>query len=323
VSAESECRSRQEPDGAAKHATPSARHGERLLPAGVVVAEALRQLATAFREAGIDSPALDARRLVAHVAGIDTVEAVRAPDRQLDDETRRRLLAAAGRRLAREPVSRIIGERYFHGLALEIGPATLDPRPDTEVLVDGVLALVAAGRTAGGPRPRILDLGTGSGAILVALLARLPSATGTGVDVDATALAVARRNAMRHDVATRTRLLQSDWLDAVSGTFDIVVANPPYIPAQDVEGLEPEVRLYDPSGALDGGCDGLAAYRAIAAGVGRVIAPGGWIAVEVGAGQADDVIRLFRDKSGVALETQEVWDDLSGIRRCVAVRARS
>ncbi len=219
----------------------------------VTVAEALAILSEAFREAGLDTPGLDARRLVAGTLGLDDVHLLRAPETVVADTSRHALLTAARRRLAREPVSRILAIRHFHGLALEIGPATLDPRPDTETLVDGVLALVAEGRVPGGAAPRILDLGTGTGAILIALLAALPEARGTGTDRSPEALEIARRNATRHALADRATFLQSDWLDAVTGQFDLIVSNPPYIASGDIAALDPEVRDHDPHLALDGG----------------------------------------------------------------------
>jgi release factor glutamine methyltransferase len=283
---------------------------------------ALSDLIAAFRAAGIETPALDARRLAVGCLGIDAIDLLREPERPITSNDRSRLSEAVRRRLAREPVSRILGERAFYGLDLEIDPSTLDPRPDTETLVDGVVALVEQGRVPGGAAPRILDIGTGSGAILVALLNRLPEAAGLGIDISDRALAVAARNAARHGVSDRARFQRSTWLDGVEGEFDIVVSNPPYIPSREISDLDPDVAAFDPIAALDGGADGLDAYRALAAECPRVIVPAGWISVEVGAGQSDDVARLLSATIGRPGGSSQVWADLSGIARCVAIQAR-
>lgn len=285
---------------------------------------AVAAMTHAFREAILDTPGLDARRLAAAALGLDEAMLLREPERPLDQAGRDRLAQVCARRLLREPVSRIVGIRAFHGLDFEIGPATLDPRPDTETLVDGVLDLVAKGLVPGGCAPRILDLGTGSGAILVALLVSLPAATGVGVDISQAALDLARRNADRLDLGSRVSFLRSSWFEAVAGPFDIVVSNPPYIARSEIADLEPEVSRHDPIAALDGGVDGLDAYRAIIAGVSAVLAPDGWLALEIGIGQQVPICDLLR---AVGLGQQpgslQVWPDLSGTARCVAVKART
>jgi release factor glutamine methyltransferase len=289
--------------------------------------QAVTALALAFRGAGLETPELDARRLVLDGLSLDSAALLREPDRRLDGKEQQHVREACTRRLAREPVSRILGKRAFHGLDLEIGPATLDPRPDTETLVDGVLQLVADGRVPAGEAPRILDIGTGSGAILVALLCRLPKATGLGTDISDEALAIARRNAARHELAQRARFKRTSWFDGVDGPFDLVISNPPYISSEKLAELEPEVAHFDPVYALDGGPDGLSAYRAIASGLPRILAPGGWVAVEVGMGQSDAVASILANglnhsrngSAGSAL----VWFDPGGIARCVAREART
>lgn len=285
--------------------------------------QAVARMTRAFAEAGLDTPALDARRLVAWALGIEPVVLLGAPERVLAETDRKQLADAMARRLAREPVSRIEGRRGFHGLDLAIGPATLDPRPESETIVDAVLELVRSGETPSGGAPRILDLGTGSGAILIALLAALPDATGLGVDISEDALGFARRNADRAGVGQRAAFRRSRWLDDVDGRFDVVVSNPPYIPSGDIAGLDAEVARFDPPAALDGGPDGLDAYRAISADVAGVLVSQGWVAVEIGAGQCQDVgtilSRAFPDAEGVDCR---IWPDLAGIARCVAVRAR-
>ena len=290
---------------------------------GLTLAAAQRRVAQAFAAAGLETPALDARLLVAGALGLDRAAMVRAPERSIAPTEVKRIEAFAARRLAREPVSRILGTRAFHGLEFEIGPATLDPRPETETLVDGVLRLVAGGETPGGVAPRILDLGTGSGAILIALLAALPEASGLATDISMEALAVAGRNAGRHGFAGRIRLLKSDWLADVNGLFDVVVSNPPYIESAGIKSLAPEVAEHDPRAALDGGADGLEAYRAIIATAGRVLSNGAWLALEHGVGQDKAVQQLCNDagsfESGTGFRR---WPDFSGRIRCVAVKAR-
>ncbi len=293
------------------------------LDASSTLADAVAVLAAAFAKAGLDTPPLDARRLVVGCLRLSPADLLRAPERAISPDERRQLESAAARRLAREPVSRILGERAFHGLDFEIGPATLDPRPDTETLVDGALGLIEQGLVPGGDSPRILDIGTGSGAILIALLHRLPAATGLAIDISDAALAIAARNARRHGVADRAMFRRSSWLETVEEEFDLVVSNPPYIPTRNIAALEPEVAAYDPSAALDGGPDGLDPYRAIAAQCPRVLAPAGWLAVEVGLGQAEDVSILLTEAFEVTRATDvRIWPDLARTPRCVAVRAR-
>ncbi|MBS0240534.1 MAG: peptide chain release factor N(5)-glutamine methyltransferase [Proteobacteria bacterium] len=299
---------------------PGAEAG-RSLPEAETLGGAVRRLSAAFRSAGLDTPGLDARRLVEAATGGDSVALVREPERLLSAAEQQRLAAMADRRLGREPVSRIFGSRVFHGLELEISRATLDPRPDTEVIVDGVLQLVAehAIEPSG---LRILDLGTGSGALLVALLAALPGASGVGIDISAGALDVAQRNARRHGLAGRVLFQRGNWFEGVDERFGLVVSNPPYIPSGVIAGLDPEVRLFDPLPALDGGADGLDCYRQIAAGLGEVLEPCGWVAVEVGQGQAASVSGMLAGAIGGGSE-RRVWLDLSGIGRGVACRAQA
>jgi release factor glutamine methyltransferase len=223
------------------------------------------------------------------------------------------------RRCRREPVSRILGRREFHSLSLEIGPTTLDPRPDTEIVVDAVVTVAKEMAT---PNLRVLDLGTGSGAILIAALVELPSATGIGTDVDAATLRIARRNAEQANVARRAEFRQSDWLRGLIGTYDIIVSNPPYIPSADISELEPEVSRFDPRLALDGGPDGLDGYRAILTDICSSLIPGGWIVFEVGNGQAAEVMALCSHYGFVGGENARLWTDLAGRVRCVAARSR-
>lgn len=273
--------------------------------------------------AGFETPALDARRLVTGVLGLPDVALFREPETVVMPAEQVLLTAALHRRLAHEPVSRILGRRAFHGLSLEIDPSTLDPRPETETLVDGALRLLTDDHRTEVRGLRVLDLGTGSGAIIIALLALLPNAIGVGVDVSEEALAVARRNALRHGLGDRVTFRKSDWVSGVSGLYDMVVSNPPYIPSAILADLEPGVRCYDPPKALDGGSDGLGAYRSIIPEMPRLLAPGGWLLFEVGQGQADAVRQILADEGGglFAVSEIEVWPDLAGIGRCVAARA--
>lgn len=290
----------------------------------ITLGSALASMTQTFAAAGLETPALDARRLIAAALGADPILLLRNPDRLLSEDDCRRLIEFSARRLAREPVSRIEGRRAFHGLDLEIGPSTLDPRPDTETLVEAIVSLAGPPAVPKIPEPKILDLGTGSGAILIALLDKLPGATGLGVDIDESAVQIASRNATRHGLSNRARFQVSNWLDQIVDRFDIIVSNPPYIRSGKIAGLDPEVARYDPLPALDGGPDGLDAYRSIARRIADVLAPGGWVAVEVGIGQCEaalDILTTALSPDSALVECR-TWRDLGGIIRCVAVRSR-
>jgi release factor glutamine methyltransferase len=283
-------------------------------------AEALAVLRRAFADAGIDTPDLDTRMLLCAILGIDAARLITEPDHRLG-EAAGALAAAASRRVAREPVSRILGMREFYGRSFEVTPATLDPRPDSETIIDTVLAYA---RDNGGRDRhwRILDVGTGTGCLLVTLLAELPNATGLATDLSRDALAVASRNANRIGVGSRTELLIADGLEGVPAGFDILVSNPPYIPRREIAALAPEVRDYDPRLALDGGDDGLAVYRRLAGRFSYVI-PDGYICLEVGRGQAGQVARLLvAECGGLGWPAPQVIADLNGVERCVTQIAR-
>jgi release factor glutamine methyltransferase len=254
------------------------------------IASVRRAWAAEFYARGIDSPELDARILVGHALGLDHAALAANSTRTLDVGEQAAIAALARRRLAREPVARILGWKEFWSLTLRVDAATLVPRPETETVVEAVLAAVDAGGSRRRPL-RIADLGTGSGAILLALLAELPTAFGTGTDTSAAALAVARDNARRLGLA-RAQFIACDMASALRGPFDIVVSNPPYVAAGEIATLAAEVRDFDPRAALDGGPDGLDFYRAIAAAAPGLLAPGGALIVELGAGQADAVAAL-------------------------------
>ncbi len=287
------------------------------LKAGATIAEACEKLAQAFRQSGIeDAAAADARILVAHALSLTRAQLLAQSDRELEPREVDAISARAARRLAREPVSRIIGSREFWGLKLEITPAVLDPRPDTETIVEAALDWLTT-RGLRHERLRMLDIGTGSGALLLALLSELPNAVGIGTDISIDALSIARINAHRHELASRSHFICCDLAAAVRGPFELIVSNPPYIATDEIERLAPEVRDHDPRLALDGGADGLDAYRAIAGDARRLLAERGRLIVELGQGQSDMVSRLFT-QAGLAVD-EEPRRDLSGINRALSV----
>lgn len=275
--------------------------------------DARRAVAEAFRAQDLASPSLDARVLTCTALGIDHIDLVCDPERPLGVAAEI-LRGFALRRLRREPVSRIVGIREFWGLPLAIGPEVLDPRPDTEILVGAVIEALAAARARA---LRILDLGVGSGAILCGLLQSFPNAFGLGVDLSAGACATARDNLLRSGLVERAAVVCGDWTDALSGRFDVVVSNPPYIPTAAIAGLAAEVRTHDPVLALDGGGDGLDAYREIAPRLAPHLDEGGLVAVEIGADQFAGVAAILRSAGFVA---QDPVRDLAGHDRVVMAR---
>jgi release factor glutamine methyltransferase len=301
---------------------PQATHASVPSFAGLPARAAQTLLGRCLEAAGIDGGMRDARLLLLDALGISAEDLVRAPERRLTDAEARRLSDVARRRLAREPVSRILGTRGFYGRTFRITPATLDPRPCSETLIEAALEL-ADGEGWRETPIRILDVGTGSGALLVTLLAELPLATGVGTDISDGALAMARENAERLGVASRATFLNRRTLDGVDERFHLMVSNPPYIPTGDIASLGPEVRDFDPPSALDGGADGLDFYRALGEGFGAVVLPAGWMLVEVGAGQAAHVEAIFRRSAGAAAPSDiRSWTDLGQHTRCVAVRTQ-
>ena len=286
-----------------------------LAAATPTLASARQALAESFRKAGIDSAEADARLLIAHALGIDRSELIADGTRTLNAREMQAIDALAVRRLKHEPVARILGGKEFWSLMLDITPYVLVPRPDTETVVEAALDFVVRDGLRM-ERLRVLDIGTGSGALLLALLSELPNALGTGTDISTAALAVARANAERHGLASRCTFLACDIAAGVQGPFDLIVSNPPYVAHGDIARLASEVRDYDPLVALDGGSDGLDGYRAIAADAGRLLAPGGRLIVELGADQEDAVRALFT-KAG--LTVGKARDDLGGIARALSV----
>ena len=284
--------------------------------AGQTVEAARRRLAARFKSGAIDSPELDARILVGAALGLDLTGMIAAATRPVTAAEAARLEDFAGRRLKGEPVARILGSREFWGLPLQLSAATLVPRPDTETVVALALQMLRAG--PGADRPRIVDLGTGSGAILLALLSELPDAMGVGTDISAAALRTASANARNLGLARRAAFVACDYASALSGPFDLIVSNPPYIRSGEINDLAREVRDHDPRGALDGGSDGLDAYRALVPQAVRLLAPGGGLALEVGHDQSADVEQLMA-AAGLTLRGPP-RTDLAGIPRAVAGR---
>ena len=279
----------------------------------MTLAEAQNQIAARLLAADIDDSRLEARLLLMAALEMDHATLILREKTALGAAVPR-LDTLLARRLAHEPISRILGRREFYGLTFTLNAETLDPRPDTETLVDAVLAhLAAEGQSSASLK--VLDIGTGTGAILLALLSRLPQARGVGVDISPEAVEAARINAMALDLSARSDFRRGDLLDGVETSFDVLVSNPPYIPTGDLAGLDPEVRLFDPARALDGGADGLLFYRRLIEGAANCLRPGGFIAFEVGAGQARDVKSLM-EKTG--FETIRTAFDLGGIERVVA-----
>jgi len=257
---------------------------------------ALGPLLRAARErlalAGIADPALDSRLIVEHFSGTTRVQAIAEPGRPVGSAGLAAIEAALRRRVAGEPVHRILGYREFYGLRLSLSPDTLEPRPDTETLVDAILPFARATAERLGDC-RILDLGTGTGAIALALLSAVPAAVATGVDISLDALATAVENAGNLGLGGRFKALHSNWFEKVSGRYHVIASNPPYIPGQDIENLQDEVRDFDPRRALDGGADGLDPYRIIAAEAAGFLEARGKVAVEIGHTQQGDVTAIF------------------------------
>lgn len=289
-----------------------------LLEPDLSLAEAQKRIAVALVAADIDESRLEARLLVQAATGLDLAGLIRHEQAPLGAAAER-LAGVVARRLGHEPISRILGKRGFYGLEFGLNAATLDPRPDTETLVDAVLEIVDARDGRQAPLS-ILDLGTGTGAILLALLHALPQTRGIGVDIAPEAVAMAAENAVQLGLAARSRFVLGDMLDRAGDDFDIIVSNPPYIPSGEIAGLDPEVRLHDPSRALDGGADGLDFYRLLAIKAGAHLKPGGWLAMEVGAGQAGDVLALLARQGWQDCGSRR---DLGGIDRVVLAQHRS
>lgn len=270
-----------------------------------------RQLAALVAQAGSDAPMAEARMILCAALRIDHAALLREAECPIGPDAPPRIADLLARRMKHEPVSRILGHREFWGLDLGIAPAVLDPRPDTETVVEAVIAAMESRRAA---PLRILDLGTGSGALLCALLASFPQAFGLGVDVSEGACQVAAKNLAAFGFAQRGNIVCGDWTTALRGSFDVIVSNPPYIAHDDIAALDPEVRDYDPHLALDGGADGYAAYRALIPALPSLLADRGVVAFELGIGQADHVGDLLRTTRLAVTGTRR---DLAGIERAI------
>lgn len=263
-----------------------------------------------LREAQIEFPDLEARILLEDLAGLTFVDIISNPDAELEIEATQKILDALRRRVEGEPISRILGYREFYGRRFYLSRETLDPRPDTETLIEAVL-------THKWESPRILDLGTGTGCILLTLIHELPGATGIGIDLSADACATALRNARDQGIDSRVEIRQGNWTENLSGQFDIIVSNPPYIPSRVIPTLSVEVQNHDPILALDGGDDGLDPYKKLLSTLKKFLVPDGLVFFEVGQGQADDIGRLAATHEATL---SRVYDDLGGIGRVCEVR---
>lgn len=283
---------------------------------GPTVGQVFSQTVAALAAAGIESARVDARLLLAEALSISPQQAMLYPERVADEESLARLSVLRARRCAQEPMAHILGRREFWSLSFTVSPATLIPRPDSETLIELAVASVSDREK----ERRVCDLGLGSGCLLFALLTEWPQAKGVGVDISSDALSVAKENARALGLSERARLIQGDWGQALAGPFDVLISNPPYIPSGDISGLALEVARYEPRLALDGGQDGLDAYRRIVLDAARLLTPGGQAFVEVGIGQAQSVAALFHKAGFIDIR---IAPDLQGIERCVAARLRN
>ncbi|QPF92265.1 peptide chain release factor N(5)-glutamine methyltransferase [Bradyrhizobium commune] len=283
---------------------------------GQPIERARRALAAQMRSAGLDEAELDARILLGAALDLDLTGLVAQAARTLTAAEASRLAGYAQRRIAGEPVARILGTREFWGLPFRLSEATLVPRPDTETVVERALELFRERPTS--DRPRIADIGTGSGAILLALLHEIPDAFGVGTDLSLNALGTAKRNAAALGLAGRAAFVACSYASALSGPFDLIVSNPPYIPSAEIPKLSTEVREHDPHLALDGGNDGYDAYRALIPQAAARLAPGGALIVEAGQGQASNIEALMTT-AGLSAD-RPPRADLAGIPRAVSAR---
>ncbi len=284
------------------------------MTAGVTVGAALCHAGRQLRAAGFEAPRLEARLLLAHALGCRTVDLLRDPHTPVPAEAARRFADLLRRRLDHVPAAHLLGCQEFWSLSFVVSPATLVPRADSETLIEAALALFPDPRAV----RRVLDLGTGTGCLLLAALAEFPQATGLGVDLVPEAAALARGNARRQGQADRAAFVVADWAAALAGRFDLVLGNPPYVESAAIGGLMPEVARHEPASALDGGADGLDAYRAIVAALPRLLAPGGRVVLELGLGQRPAVERLAL---AAGLRMFGYRSDLAGIPRALSLGA--
>jgi release factor glutamine methyltransferase len=282
------------------------------LAADTSVRTALSNATARLGAAGISDARREARLLVAAALGWEVARVLGFPELEMTIAANQRLETLLVRRSAREPVSRILGYREFWSLRFALSADTLDPRADSETLIEASLAALDDRERA----YRVLDFGTGTGCLLLALLAELPHAVGIGTDCSQGALETARQNAAALDLGDRARFVRGNWGDGLSGQWDVVLANPPYVASRELDGLMPEVARYEPRLALDGGADGLTAYRALAPEIARLLAPAGIAVIEVGAGQAPAVAATM---AGAGLVLRAIRHDLSGVDRCLVL----
>ena len=288
---------------------------------GLSLSSVRRSLRAQLAEAGIKDPDYESRLMVQMALGIDAAGYVLQENRKLSDEEAHHLEKIVGRRLSYEPLSRIEGLRRFYGRKFFINSSVLDPRPETEILIDVVLEISKSYGEKKWPRS-ILDVGTGSGCLLITLLATFPFARGVGTDVSSSALEIARINARHQNVEERVSFEQGPALQGIKETFDLLISNPPYIRSGQLPNLEPEVRNFDPHSALDGGEDGLDVYRQIASQLTQVV-PSGWAVFEFGFDQALAVADLLQKQLKGRIQSLFIRDDLSGLARCVAVQTHN
>jgi release factor glutamine methyltransferase len=266
--------------------------------------------------AGIDNVRFEARLLLGRAAGLSAEQLIARGGEPAPAAAAAALRELTARRIRREPMAYILGEREFWGLPFKVSPAVLVPRPDSETVIEAALALMPDRL-----RPwRIADLGVGSGCLLLTLLREFPAALGVGLELSPDALAIARSNARTLGVEGRARLMAGDWRQpgwaaGLGGPFDLLVSNPPYIDTAEIDRLMPEVARFEPRAALDGGADGLAAYREIAAAVPELVVPGGRILVEAGVGQVPEIAAIFSSR-GLTIDAP--WKDLAGVDRVVS-----
>ncbi len=281
------------------------------------VGQAVSDLARQFQMAGIDTARLDARILVAHVVGVTVEKIFGYPETELSDSQYNDLQNVTLRRANREPLSRIVGTKEFWSLPFKVSPETLIPRPDSECVVEAILDHIGDSADCF----NILDLGTGTGCLIICLLHELSNARGMGVDISHGALTTAAENAYCLKVSSRVTFEHNNWCEGLelehSSNFDIIVSNPPYIPDDQISALEPEVATHEPLRALAGGPDGLDIYRLLVVATKKLIKPGGILAFEIGATQLDAVIKL--GKTG-GFELVEVQKDIAGIDRCIVFK---
>jgi release factor glutamine methyltransferase len=279
----------------------------------VTIAAALTEASRRLGAGGIDNPRGEARLLLCHVLGFGAERVLGHPEHEIGNDALKNFWEAVSRRVRREPMSHVLGKREFWSLDFQVTPDTLDPRPDSETLVEAVLLHV----TERGRRLRVLDLGTGTGCLLLAILSEFPNATGVGIDISAPALEIAKANSVALGLDDRVEFHHAEWDAGLHGAFDIVVSNPPYIPTGELAFLEPEVALFEPRLALDGGVDGLREYRALVPVFERRLKAKGVAVIELGAGQSGSVGRLM---AGEGFDVVDQCQDLGGVTRCLVLR---